>query len=152
MRELIDDPQMPSIWELIDNTSMVFINTHHALHGVRPVSPAVLELAGIHMRKLKPLQPKLKLFLDAADNGVVYINFGMDIRTSSLPPSKLRSIRAALISFKFKSVWRWETGTFPNPDANIYADEWLPQKEILCKDFVCCCSIVSIDSFSSPFL
>jgi len=43
------------------NASLFLMNTHHSLHGVRPLTPAMVEVGGIHVdgRTPKPL-PKVE--------------------------------------------------------------------------------------------
>ena len=46
---------IPTIRDLTKRTSMIFTNTHYSLSGPKPLTPAVIELGGIHIQKPKPL-------------------------------------------------------------------------------------------------
>lgn len=46
---------VPSVTELAKKTSMIFVNQHYSLSGVKPLSPAVVELGGIHIKEAKPI-------------------------------------------------------------------------------------------------
>lgn len=48
---------MPSVDELVANTSLLFVNTHYSLSGSKPQSPALIEVGGIHIQEPKPLKP-----------------------------------------------------------------------------------------------
>lgn len=48
---------VPSVDELVANTSMLFVNTHYSLSGAKPQSPALIEIGGVHIQDPKPLQP-----------------------------------------------------------------------------------------------
>lgn len=36
---------------------MMFVNQHYSLSGSKPLSPAVIELGGVHIRDAKPIDP-----------------------------------------------------------------------------------------------
>lgn len=48
---------LPILEDIAKNTSVVLVNTHHSLNGVRVLPPSVVEVGGIHLhnRSLKPL-------------------------------------------------------------------------------------------------
>lgn len=48
---------VPSVDELVANTSLLFVNTHYSLSGSKPQSPALIEVGGIHIQEPKPLKP-----------------------------------------------------------------------------------------------
>ncbi|KAG8313916.1 hypothetical protein J6590_104128 [Homalodisca vitripennis] len=47
---------LPPLEDLALNTSLLFVNTHHTLHGSRPFSPQVIQIGGIYIKETKPLQ------------------------------------------------------------------------------------------------
>lgn len=49
-------PSIPSVTELSKRTSMMFVNQHYSLSGVKPLSPAVIELGGVHIKEAKPIE------------------------------------------------------------------------------------------------
>lgn len=55
----------PSLDILARNISLILLNTHHTLHGARPLSPNVIEVGGIHVQDPKPLP---KVFIDKTFN------------------------------------------------------------------------------------
>ncbi|XP_055635695.1 UDP-glycosyltransferase UGT5-like [Toxorhynchites rutilus septentrionalis] len=123
---------IPDIKDLQKRTSMMFVNQHHSLSGPKPLSPAVVEIGGIHIQEFKELDPTLKQLLDTADHGVIYISWGSMIRSDSLPEEKRNALLAALGSFKQRVIWKWENETLPNQPSNVFIRKWLPQREILC--------------------
>lgn len=46
---------LPPFSSLVKNTSMVFVNSFSLLHGVRPNTPQVIEIGGIHVKPAKQL-------------------------------------------------------------------------------------------------
>lgn len=47
---------MPSVEELVKNTSLILVNTHYSLSGSKPASPALVEIGGIHLREPQKLE------------------------------------------------------------------------------------------------
>lgn len=49
--------KLPVLEDIAKNTSVVLVNTHHSLNGVRVLPPSVVEVGGIHLqnRSVKPL-------------------------------------------------------------------------------------------------
>lgn len=131
-RKFIRDENMPHLRDLTKQTSMIFVNSHYSFTGVKPNSPAVIELGGIHIKEAKPLDAELQAFLDSANEGVIYVSWGSMIRADSLPIEKRTALLKAFSSFKQKVIWKWENETLPNQPKNVYIRKWLPQREILC--------------------
>lgn len=52
---------LPPLEVLARDTSLLLVNTHHSLHGVRPFTPQVIQVGGLHIKEPKPL-PKVSLF------------------------------------------------------------------------------------------
>lgn len=123
---------MPSVGELVKNTSLFFVNQHFSMSGAKPLSPAVIELGGIHIQKSKPLSPDLQKFLDNAEHGVVFISWGSMIRADSLPAAKRDAILKAVKRLKQKVIWKWENETLANMPENMLISKWLPQRDVLC--------------------
>lgn len=52
-------PGYPSIYQLSKEFSLVLINSHFSLNGIQPLTPAVVEVGGIHIEdnesKLEPV-------------------------------------------------------------------------------------------------
>ncbi|XP_004533721.1 UDP-glucuronosyltransferase 2B19 [Ceratitis capitata] len=123
---------IPSVGELAKETSLMFVNQHFSLTGVKPLPPSVIELGGVHIQKAKPLDPELQKFIDNADHGVVLISWGSMVRANTLPPAKRDAILRAIKRLKQRVIWKWENGTLEHKPDNLYVSKWLPQRDILC--------------------
>ncbi|XP_049309950.1 UDP-glucosyltransferase 2-like [Bactrocera dorsalis] len=122
----------PSVAELVKKTSMLFVNQHFSLSGVKPLPPSVLDLGGMHIQKAKPLDPELQKFIDGAEHGVVYISWGSVLRAATMPASKREAIVRAVKQLKQRVIWKWENTTLEDKPDNLYISKWLPQRDILC--------------------
>lgn len=47
---------VPSVADLAKETSLLFVNQHYSLNGVRPQTPGLVELGGIHITEEKPIR------------------------------------------------------------------------------------------------
>lgn len=43
-------PEMPDVRQLERDVSLLLVNSHYTLNGVRPLTPAVVEVGGLHVR------------------------------------------------------------------------------------------------------
>lgn len=55
LKQIFGD-KIPSVSELKKETSLMFVNSHYSLSGSRPLSPAVIEIGGIHIKEPKPIK------------------------------------------------------------------------------------------------
>ncbi|XP_055839618.1 UDP-glycosyltransferase UGT5-like [Episyrphus balteatus] len=123
---------MPETRDLVMNTSVFFVNQHYSLSGAKPLSPAVIELGGIHIESQTDILNKdIQQFLDSAEHGVIVFSWGSMVRAESLSPIKLNALLSAFKRLKQKVIWKWENETLPNQPKNVLISKWLPQKDIL---------------------
>lgn len=48
---------VPHIIDLYRDVSLYLVNSHHSLNGVRPMTPNVIEVGGLHLKTDEPLIP-----------------------------------------------------------------------------------------------
>ncbi|CAI6364338.1 unnamed protein product [Macrosiphum euphorbiae] len=130
----------PTMSEMLKNISLSLIDSDVTLFSPRPYIPSFVEVPGIHIRPKKQMDERLQDFMDKANTGVVYFNFGTILNVTSIPKPSLRSLINVLGRLEQKIVFRWinnDTQSFPT---NFYVNSWLPQREILnhpnCKLFI----------------
>lgn len=46
---------MPPLEELASNVSLILVNSHFSISGVRPVVPNFVEVGGLHIEEPRPL-------------------------------------------------------------------------------------------------
>lgn len=56
VRKYVKDDTMPYLGDLIHDTSLMLVNTHYSLSGAKALSPAVIEIGGVHIQEPKPLE------------------------------------------------------------------------------------------------
>ncbi|KAL7044777.1 hypothetical protein ACKWTF_002044 [Chironomus riparius] len=121
--------RLPSVEQLEKRISVHLMNAHPAFSYPRPKMPGMVDIAGVHIKALKPLPNDIQKFLDDANDGVILVSFGTFLQSSKMPPEKYQAMIDAFSSLKQRIIWKWEDDKkFP---PNIYTSKWLPQAEIL---------------------
>lgn len=123
---------IPDVREIARNTSLILVNQHYTLSGARPLVPAVVEVGGVHIKKMKPLPKDLQQILDDSPEGVIVISWGSVLRASTLPKEKRDSILNALRRIPMKVLWKWEDDNPSDLPKNVIVRKWLPQRDVLC--------------------
>ncbi|XP_072948769.1 UDP-glycosyltransferase UGT5-like [Epargyreus clarus] len=127
---LTDRP--PSLYDIQKNASLLMINRHFSFHKPAALLPNIVEIGGIHLSQSNSSLPKdLQEILDNAEHGVVYVNFGSNIRSSELPANKKTAFINVFKKLKQTVLWKWEEDQFEDKPANLVTRKWLPQKDIL---------------------
>ncbi|KAI5644504.1 UDP-glucoronosyl and UDP-glucosyl transferase domain-containing protein [Phthorimaea operculella] len=122
---------IPPLDDLARETKFVLAYQNFALTGSRLQPANVINVAAYHVDKAKPLTGDLKQFIEGAKDGVIYINFGSMMKTSSLPADKVEAILGAMDEFPHKFIWKWEDNTLKYDKNKLYVSSWLPQVDIL---------------------
>nr|XP_021186280.2 UDP-glycosyltransferase UGT5 isoform X2 [Helicoverpa armigera]WRX06240.1 UGT46A4 [Helicoverpa armigera] len=126
--------KIPDLDVLARNISMMLVNTHHSLNGVRPLLPGVVEVGGMHLKdkRSKTIPHYIERFLNESEHGVVLFSWGSLIKTASIPKYKEDIIVNALSKLKQRVIWKYEDsdeeGTL---SGNILKVKWIPQYELL---------------------
>lgn len=78
----------------------------------------------------------MKNVLDEASHGVVYVNFGTNLRSSDLPVEKRNSFLNAFKKLKQTIIWKWEGQKLENKSDNVFTRAWLPQIDVFGKYYI----------------
>ncbi|XP_072931510.1 UDP-glucosyltransferase 2-like [Epargyreus clarus] len=127
--EFFDD--VPSLEELGANIKFLLLYQNFILSGSSLLPSNIKEVGGYHIKEPKPLPDDFQKYIDESEHGVIYISFGSNMRTSTLPQTKLESIIAAVQELPQRVIFKWERKTLPGNPKNIYVSKWLPQNDIL---------------------
>ena len=125
------DGPLPSVEDLEKSISAVFINSHWSLTKPRPLMPAMINIAGAHIKPTKPLPTDIQEFLDGAEDGVIYFSLGAFMQSSKMPKETAETILNVFASLKQRVIWKWEDDKIPNLPKNVMIRKWLPQSDIL---------------------
>ncbi|KRT85594.1 Glycosyltransferase, partial [Oryctes borbonicus] len=124
-------PHAPTLWELQkERVDLLFTNVHFGIESPRPKTPNIIQIGGYHVQKPEPLQNDLKKYLDDSKNGVVFLGFGSNVKTSKIPKEKLDILVNTLGESPFDILFKYE-GVLPNQPRNFKTNDWFPQRGIL---------------------
>ncbi|XP_032679120.1 UDP-glucuronosyltransferase 2A3-like isoform X2 [Odontomachus brunneus] len=124
-----------SIMDLYGDISLYLVNSHPALHGIRPYTSAIVEVGGLHVKDdVDPLSPEVQKWLDESTNGCVYFTFGSMVRIETFPKEL---IEAFYMSFKKIAPVRVlmkvakKEDLLPGLPSNVMTQSWFPQIAVL---------------------
>ncbi|KAK9891307.1 hypothetical protein WA026_013614 [Henosepilachna vigintioctopunctata] len=125
-------PEMPNMNELINNVSLVLVNSHFTLEPSRPYVPNMILIGGYYMQNVKPLPPNLKHFLDSATEGAILFSMGsaLKIENSFRKDQKEAILKVFSKLAPMKIVFKSEID-FPVVPKNVMISNWLPQNDVL---------------------
>lgn len=122
---------LPSVAELENSIAVILVNNHFAMTTPRPLMPGMVNIAGAHIKPLKPLPDDLQQFLDGADHGAIYMSLGSFMQSSMMPKEKMVAILKVFGSLKQRIIWKFDSDdSLPLP-SNVIVRKWLPQSDIL---------------------
>ncbi|XP_001603747.1 UDP-glucuronosyltransferase 2A2-like [Nasonia vitripennis] len=128
-------PDMPGIREVEKNVALTLVNNHPVLFGVKPITPALVQIAGLHVETNDEVLPtELKEWMDASSHGVVYFTLGSMILIESLPQEQIKEIyfsfeKIAPVRALMKIV---DTSKLPpGLPENVKVLPWIPQQPVL---------------------
>ncbi|CAK9814493.1 UDP-glucosyltransferase 2 [Anthophora plagiata] len=75
-----------TIAELYKNVAAVLVNSHHSLNGIKPMTPGLIEVGGLHVQEdSEPLPPEVEKWLNESTQGCIYFSFGSMVRIETFP-------------------------------------------------------------------
>ncbi|KAL3288266.1 hypothetical protein HHI36_002714 [Cryptolaemus montrouzieri] len=122
---------MPYITDIFKNISLVFGNVNPILSYRRPLVPNVKEVWNIHLKTPETLPSVLLKILDEAENGVIYLSLGTNVRFEYVEENLKEDILKALGELPYTVLCKWEKEDFPGKPKNVILRKWLPQPSIL---------------------
>lgn len=122
---------LPSVFDLEKSISMIFVNSHFAMIKPRPLMPGIINVAGAHIKPVKPLPDDLQSFLDGAEHGAIFMSLGSLMQSSEMPWEKKEVILSVFGTLKQRVLWKFETDDLPELPPNVMVRKWLPQSDIL---------------------
>ncbi|CAK1547650.1 unnamed protein product [Leptosia nina] len=122
---------LPTYRELYDNVDMMFLNMHPMLSNNQPLPANIVSIWGVYTEPEKDLPQDLQTYLDSSKNGVIYLSFGSNVLSSTLPSEKIKVLVNTFSKLRYDVLWKWETDELPGKSQNIRTSKWLPQADLL---------------------
>ncbi|XP_069675719.1 UDP-glucosyltransferase 2-like [Periplaneta americana] len=146
-------PGVPPLSELKKKTSLLIVNSHFTLNSPRPMVPAVVEVAGLHINKRGKLShlkfraglhkvcalragsqlmsgmQDIEDFLNSSTEGVIYFSLGSVLESESLPRETLQTFIDVFSRLPQRVLWK--IGNVSGLSGNVKCASWFSQLEIL---------------------
>ncbi|XP_039753658.1 UDP-glycosyltransferase UGT5-like isoform X1 [Pararge aegeria] len=124
--------ERPSLYKLQQNCSLMLTNSHFTFDSPIALLPNIVEVGGLHLTRSNLTLPKnLQTLMDDSTHGIVYMNFGSNVRSAELPVEKKKAFLNVFRKLKQTVIWKWEEDILEDKPKNLVTQKWLPQKEIL---------------------
>ncbi|XP_023940209.2 UDP-glycosyltransferase UGT5 [Bicyclus anynana] len=122
----------PSLYELQRDAALMLINSHFSYDTPSALLPNIVEIGGVHLTSNNASLPEdLQKLLDDSKDGVVFVSFGSNVRSSELPKQKKDAFLNVFRGLKQTVLWKWEEDNLEGKPDNLVIRKWLPQKDIL---------------------
>ncbi|XP_043467683.1 UDP-glucosyltransferase 2-like [Leptopilina heterotoma] len=128
-------PDIPNIREIEKQTSLLLINAYQSYFGIRPLTPAMIQIAGIQIELSETkITPELKTWMDESKDGVVFFTLGSMVIIEDFPKEILQSLYASFtklapIRVLMKIVNKEKLP--PGLPKNVLTMSWIPQIPVL---------------------
>ncbi len=121
-----------SIKTMNERIHLIMTNAHPAMGFIRPILPNTIQLGFMHIEPPKSLPSgDLKRFLDNAQNGVIYMSLGSNVKSKDLSAEILEIFLNVFGNSTYQVVWKFEADSLRNKPDNIFISKWLPQSDLL---------------------
>lgn len=123
------------ILDLYKELSLILVNSHYSLHGIRPFTKAVVEVGGLHLSNEEtPLAPDVKKWLDESKDGCIYFTFGSMVRIETFSEETVKAFYKAFESIApvrvLMKVAKKEE-LLPGLPKNVMIQPWFSQIPVL---------------------
>ncbi|KAG7207212.1 hypothetical protein KM043_008890 [Ampulex compressa] len=124
-----------SIDDLYKEVSLLLVNSHHSLNGIKPYHPMVVEVAGMHVKETDdPLSPEVQKWLDESKDGCVFFTFGSMVRIETFPEPVVRRFYKAfenIAPVRILMKVAKKEDLLPGLPKNVMTQTWFPQISVL---------------------
>ena len=110
--------------------------------------PKLTKFSKFHL--LSSRYQDLQNLLDKSVNGVVYMNFGSNVRSSEMSVEKRNAFINVFKKVNQTVLWKWEDDQLEGKPNNLEIRKWFPQKDILGKfDMFCIVQLEELERYNS---
>lgn len=140
LKRYLNDPTLPSLYSMLRNISVTFIDSHLSIHYTRPYLPGCIEIGGLTIPSENKLPEDLQKLMDTAKDGVIYFSLGSNFKSVELKQEIKKTVLSAFHQLNQLVLWKFEAETLPDLPSNVKIAKWFPQTDILahpnCRAFI----------------
>lgn len=131
------DPSVGDSFSISKQMALAIANAHPALGNVRPIISNTVQVGFMHIKPPKLTSFEIKEYVGSREQGIIYVSFGSNVKSSNLNESKVAILLEAFSRIEcYKVLWKWERPNFPSNSRNVFLFEWLPQTDIFATGMV----------------
>ncbi|KOX67539.1 UDP-glucuronosyltransferase 2B4 [Melipona quadrifasciata] len=125
----------PDIRQLERKMSMILVNSHISINGIKDVTPAYIEIGGLHVQEEGvELPASLEKWMNESTHGFVYFSFGSMVKIESFPIKHVNIFynslgKIAPVRVLMKIAKSSELP--PGLPKNVHVLPWIPQVKVL---------------------
>ncbi|GAB0090001.1 hypothetical protein DMENIID0001_046320 [Sergentomyia squamirostris] len=143
-----DFPDLPPLSEIEEKTKLVLVNYSPVIHDPEPILPNVIPVAGMHIKKAKPLTEEFEKILNSSENGLILFSVGTNVETRMLGEDRIRKFLEVFMQLpQYNFLWKFDEDGINDIPKNVIIKKWLPQNDILAhpntKLFISHCGLLS---------
>ncbi|XP_012282472.1 UDP-glucuronosyltransferase-like [Orussus abietinus] len=149
MRRYIS-PDLPDIRVVEKDVALVLTNSHYTTNGIRPNTPAYVEVGGLHVESDDAeISEDLSKWMNESKDGVVYFTLGSMAKIETMPREKILAFYASFAKIAPVKVLMkiWDESLLPpGLPKNVRISSWIPQVPVLAhkntKAFITHCGLM----------
>ncbi|CAD1470739.1 unnamed protein product, partial [Heterotrigona itama] len=128
-------PDAPDVRQLEKKISMILVNSHISINGIKDMIPAYVEVGGLHVQEEGvELPASLEKWMNESTHGFVYFSFGSMVKIESFPIKHLNIFynslgKIAPVRVLMKIAKPNELP--PGLPKNVHVLPWIPQVKVL---------------------
>ncbi|XP_057333523.1 UDP-glycosyltransferase UGT5-like [Microplitis mediator] len=134
MRKYIS-PDIPPLHELEKNVVLALVNSFHSLTGVRPLTPGLIEVGGLHVQEhYKAMPQDLEKWMNESTAGVIYFTLGSMVNIETFPENTMLAFYSVFRKFAPVRVLMKignKDKLLPGLPDNVKISSWIPQVAVL---------------------
>ncbi|KAK9306716.1 hypothetical protein QLX08_002634 [Tetragonisca angustula] len=125
----------PDIRQLEKKMSMILVNSHISINGIKDMTPAYIEVGGLHVQEEGvELPASLEKWMNESTHGFVYFSFGSMVKIESFPMKHINIFynslgKIAPVRVLMKIAKPNELP--PGLPKNVHVLPWIPQVKVL---------------------
>ncbi|XP_033229037.1 UDP-glucuronosyltransferase-like [Belonocnema kinseyi] len=128
-------PDIPSIREIERNVALTFVNSYHHPFGMKPSTPGLIEIGGIHIEENdSKLTPDLERWMNESTKGFIYFTLGSMVLIETLPEETLLAMYQSFSKISPIRVLMKiadKTKLLPGLSENVRTSSLIPQIPVL---------------------
>ena len=124
-------PNLVSSAKLIHDVDLSLVHTNFFVDYPKLVAPNTKYVGGMNLREVRPLEGKLREFVDGAEKGVVLFSLGYTGKPKNVPGFLVAAFIEAFAKLEQRVIMRLDPTLVEVVPENVLVVPWFPQQDLL---------------------